>query len=289
MPGPLHERFSTLYGKRGAPLQDSKRLRARCASQWKASYDTSPEANTVLGRLARLLDTEVGAELERPTYPFTVENFLKQCAIEDFLDALTMVYRAFSISSDVFSQKTAARWLDFVERAFREENVCYRIDSKGVVHFLVDAEFDANVGSLIAALSASRFSAARDAFARAREDMAKPVPDVIDATRAVFESAESVFKVAFDTNAKLDAGEVKRTLGPFIDRKMTGLDAVAKGANARIVDGFAHWVNACHPYRHGHKAERAVEPPMDVAVWLVSTGAGFIRWLATVSDEAADS
>jgi hypothetical protein len=273
------DRFSRLYGARGVAAQDNPRARKRVtAALTRMVNDRDYRRGQIVGTATALINEELGAEIGDSPYATLIERYLHHCSIPDFLDAITILYLALKVDD---SDKGRV-WLAFVGRVFDEENLCYRLDENGVVHFRVDEEYETNVASLIGSLDGARFGAARDAFQRARDDMAKPKPDLIDATRALFESAESLFKTITGSSAKLDAGEVKKTLVPYVDKKMRDADSIAKGAAGKMAMSFAAWVDSCHPYRHGHEAQEPIAPTVEFAVMLMSTGAGYIRWLATL-------
>lgn len=231
-----------------------------------------------MAKVADRLDRELGAQLGYSTST-TVAKYLETCQLEDFLDALTLIHDALRA---IGYSRVAGEWTDFVERVFREENTSYRIAADGGVHYRVDREFAINIGSSLSAISNPRYAQVHAAFERARVDMEKTTPDALDAIRNVFEAAESLFKIVTGVNRSLDEGEVRKTLVPFVDRKMKDADAVAKRSAAAFITGFADWVNAAHPYRHGHDEVEAVIPPLHIGVAMISGGAAYIRWIATL-------
>ena len=48
---------------------------------------------------------------------------------------------------------------------------------------------------------------------------------------------------------------------------------------AELFDGFAKWVNALHNYRHGQADEEPVAPSEAVAIYVLSSGSSFLRWI----------
>jgi hypothetical protein len=74
---------------------------------------------------------------------------------------------------------------------------------------------------------------------------------------------------------------VEKRLKPLANRAY-GSDRPTASTAARMLSSFDDWVNAAHPFRHGHNTEVPVSLPDDLAVLLVSQGAGFIRWLADI-------
>lgn len=275
------DRFSRLYMQLGPHASDSARARARLGRfLWDIHNEVPSPSFNFLTTVANSIHRELGVEVEYKYASYDVPGFLAKCELRDFLDAITLVYQV--VAGSQWTKGNASDYLGFIGRVFTEENLSYRVDARGVVHFRVDQEYESNVASAIAVLEDRRFAAAKSEFEHAREDMNKPTPDAIDATRALFAAAESVFKILTASNASLDAGEVKKTLGPFVDRCMSGRDTIAKGAAATLAVGFADWVNACHPYRHGHNQPDAPAPPLELAIAFMSIGAGYVRWLATL-------
>ena len=47
-----------------------------------------------------------------------------------------------------------------------------------------------------------------------------------------------------------------------------------------LVDALADWINAAHFYRHGQGSEEPVQPPLELAIAMVSSGGSFLRWIA---------
>jgi len=48
-----------------------------------------------------------------------------------------------------------------------------------------------------------------------------------------------------------------------------------------MLNGLKDWVDAAHFYRHEERrAEEVAQPPLKLAVYIVSTGASHLRWLA---------
>jgi hypothetical protein len=54
----------------------------------------------------------------------------------------------------------------------------------------------------------------------------------------------------------------------------------------KMLDGFADFVDSIHHYRHGQGVEQPIAPSMDVAVYVLSSVASVVRWLATVDAKA---
>ena len=52
------------------------------------------------------------------------------------------------------------------------------------------------------------------------------------------------------------------------------------GAASKLLSAFKDWINAAHFYRHEPGHQDPAQPPLMLAVQMVSVGASFIRWLA---------
>src|SRR5205814_2274112 len=112
--------------------------------------------------------------------------------IGDFLDGITVIVETLAANG---RRQFIDRWLAFVGRVFQEENLSYRIDPKGSVHPLVDAEFEVNRNATLEALNETRFGEAcgdfEAAFRHLRNGEGKA------AIRSMFPSVESAAKVLF--------------------------------------------------------------------------------------------
>jgi hypothetical protein len=179
-------------------------------------------------------------------------------------------------------------WSEFVKRVFLEENLAYKLDDLGGVHPLRDIEYEHNVAATIAGLNDARYAGVRTAFEAARGKLDRISPDTKGAIRDAFEAAETLTKLITATGKALDAGFVRAEVQTRVQR-LYQKDSVAARTGASVVEGFADWVNAAHPYRHGHEAEMPVHPPLELAILLVSQAASFIRWLADVDQQSKPS
>ena len=159
MPG---ERFSLLYARPGDLASDSARARHRIGTLFRESI-----FNGHLELLAAYLGRNVGILLPGDgKYPSTWHQFVRECGIADFLDAVTVVYRYFFWH---VSEETAIWWREAVRKIFAEEHLAYQIDDIGGVHPRIDEEFQRNIGSTIAALKSDRYRAVRELLSLLRK------------------------------------------------------------------------------------------------------------------------
>ncbi len=46
------------------------------------------------------------------------------------------------------------------------------------------------------------------------------------------------------------------------------------------IEEFKKWTDSAQSYRHGQATENIDEPPLSLAILIISTGVSFLRWLA---------
>src|SRR5262245_55785890 len=148
---PQGQRFSHVYIKRGEPVQDSARMRRRLAS-----LIGNHEGDELRQRVERELGIPGPWSTNRSWY-----ELLEKWELKDVLDLVTVVYRHLVSEANEhrgrFRLDQPALWLEETARIFSEENVHYRVDRKGGVHFYFDKEFAYNQAATIAALNGSRY------------------------------------------------------------------------------------------------------------------------------------
>jgi hypothetical protein len=58
-------------------------------------------------------------------------------------------------------------------------------------------------------------------------------------------------------------------------------DDTARRSAAKMLSSLKDWVDAAHFYRHEQGIpDEVAQPPLGLAVYIVSTGASHVRWLA---------
>lgn len=152
------------------------------------------------------------------------------------------------------------------------------MDEQGGVHFRPDKEFAHNRAAAVAALQSSRYANALDAFERGMAALASVPPDGKGAVRYVFGAVETLFRLMVPRAPRLGATELDG-LAPLLQHKYTA-DETARRASAKMLSSLKDWVDAAHLYRHEQGAEEVAQPPLEIAVYIVSTGASHLRWLA---------
>jgi hypothetical protein len=117
--------------------------------------------------------------------------------------------------------------------------------------------------------------------------IASPVPDGKTGIRNVFEAAEGLFRLMFTKAPRLTNDQVAQ-LEPIIQKRYSG-DGTAAGAASKLTASFKDWIEACHFYRHEPGKPEIHQPPIELAIHLISVGAAFIRLLIELDEPAQES
>ncbi|SCB37736.1 hypothetical protein GA0061098_1007169 [Bradyrhizobium shewense] len=268
------QRFSHVYLRREELLQDSPRARRRVAA-WIAAIPKDAED------LGTFLVAELGIDVVL-NYGVDWSTTLGRFSTADFLDSITLIYRHFTLKRQspvgMRNPRLNEYFLVTSRRIFSEERLSYRIDDRGGVHFVVDAEFAANRNATITAIEAPRYANVRTEFEKGMSALSNAIPDGKEAVRGVFGAAEGLYRLMFAKAPKLTSADAAKNLGSAI-QSLYAADAVAQRAASKMVSSFADWVDACHNYRHEQGTEEPSQPPLDLAIEMVSAGSGFVRWL----------
>lgn len=276
---PQNQSFRRLYLRPDSPFPDSPRFRRRLATIIPQYLVVTFERQNSLGHF---MEAQFG--LDVPHYEgtggrvFRFEAHFLHAPIVEVLDSITAIARFFGAPQRPTPDREP--WLRTVRRIFAEEHMAYRIDDDGVVHPLVDQAFEAARTSVIGALAGDAFNAARAHFENAIAALEEDPPDTRGAVRDCFDAAENLFKLLTGTGQDLTQANVTATLKPIVDRLHGGLAAATQSHAGRMLSSFADWANAGHPYRHAQAGTEIQAPTHSLAVLYLSTGAGFIRWLA---------
>jgi hypothetical protein len=260
---PEGKRFTHVYTDRGEPVGDSPRMRVRMRALWLSIKDL---------RESPLMTTELG--LDFPSW----WDFFSQASMRDILDAITIGYDHL-LNRSYHSTYEADKWRDGVQRIFFEENIHYRVDGRGGVHFQFDREFTHTTIAAISILQPPRYANSLDAFNKALAALAEAPPDRKGAIRSTFTAIEGLFILMFPEVKRLASGETSR-LRARIEQLYNG-NRRAQETSAKMLQSLSDWIDAAHGYRHEEgKPDSVAQPPLTLAVYLVSTGAAHLRWLA---------
>lgn len=266
----IGKRFSQVYLKQDTPIVDSQRMRNRLSAfYWDLLNKDSSD-------LVKAIHMETGAKIPFLGTSFSLPQFFETCEIRDLLDSITIIFGYYK--NGRINNYKAPQWHNFVSRVFREENLGYRLDELGGVHFFHDEEFERNRVATISGLSA--YPSVRNAFEKAHLFLDQDTPDTASAVRAAFESIEILYKHLINAGAKerLNSHGVKNILKPKVQKKLANQPVELK-ATEHMLDGFCDWIDAGHMYRHGQKTDVTETPTIDFTVMFLSQGAGYLRFL----------
>jgi hypothetical protein len=268
MPG---ERFSELYLRQGDLAQDSGRARHRVGALFGETV-LNTHAKPLADHLGRQLGVRVPGDGRHLS---DWQQFIRECRTADFLDTVTVVYRYLFWHT---SEEIANWWRDIVRKIFAEEYLAYEIDAAGGVHPRVDREFQSNIASALAGLQAQHYQNVRKLFESAVRNLDSAPPNYKQAVRAMLAAMEALFGLMFPY-VQLTGDEIERCLSPVVERAY-GSDAIAHRAAQKMLAGFKAWVDASCEYRYQPGAGEPAQPPADVAILTISSGASLLRWLA---------
>lgn len=291
---PIGELFTHAYLERGDTAEDGELFRRRLGGYVQSKlYKDHAKLNSFL-KLETGLTVKVTA-LKYGAYNH-FEEFFVSIPIQKLLDIITLIWRFLwgnhAISRAVNGKITricneAENWHAFVTRVFNEENLGYMLDARCGVHFLVDEEFERNRASLISCLDFDRYAGVKEAFENSHRYLDSSPPDTKASVRAMFESIEILVKLMVETK-NLNKWIVESTLKEKV-LTVFGDDETARNTVSLSFDGFANWVHGLHNYRHGQGKEGPVAPPLDFTIYVLSSGAAFLRWLAGLDQELLQS
>jgi hypothetical protein len=263
---PTGQRFSHVYVARGEPTSDSVRMRRRLSG---LMFEMKTR-----GDLGGFLERELGVSLPYNGY-YDWHKFFASALLRDVLDTITifMHFAQRKNSDDLY------KWIGEVPRVLAEENVTYVLDKEGGVHYSIDAEFNRNQAATLAVLSMKRYAGVLHAFEAAFPALDMTPPDGKTAVRQIFFATENLFKLMFPAQGLLGANTAERELNKQVDGLYKN-DQAARAASNRMIASFKDWITAAHSYRHEPGEKEPVQPPLSLALLLVSQGASYIRWLA---------
>ena len=263
------KRFSQVYLDKGKPLTDSMRMRNRLSAIY---WDLLSSYEDII---VKIIHEETGAEVPFGFKSYNFQAFIKECAIRDLLDSITLIFQCVEHHAP---SAVAERWFEFVTRVFKEENMGYRLDKKGGVHFYIDEEFERNRSSLIAGLGTR--PAVKEAFERSYSFLDQDPPDTASAVRSIFEALEILYKhiIVSEGKDRLNSQGVQKKLKPKLKQSLVSNQVESEAAD-HLLDGLCDWIDAGHMYRHGQRVKEPLRPTLDFAVLFISQGASYIRYL----------
>jgi hypothetical protein len=282
--GPPVSRYSLLYLASAVPSSDSKRARFRIGLLLEklVSRLSNATSNTYEGSaLASLIESELGENLFLYRQ-YGWRRYVDECKIPDLLDCITLTFKFFRRGK---FPALAEEWRNETARIFIEQQLAYWIDNECIVHPAVDAEFQRSTQSTIAGLQAPRYANSRAMLQRVSNELLCDPPNGKEAWRATFAAVEGLFRLMFPSAPQLKATAIDANLARTIHQLYRN-DPVALRAANRQLAALKEWIDSSHNYRHEPGSEEPVQPPIDLAVLAVSSGMGFLRWLAALDEQA---
>ena len=263
-----HPLFLYRYLERAAPRGDSPRFRVRLSA-------ACPDIDAVRGKVYTSLRTEAGITPPRSQWGVDWEEFFTESPMEEVLTAVTITFQ------QLRGYQAAASYLSAVGRALAEENIGFRIDAQGVIHYAVDEVFEGERAALLAVLNASPLAAARRAYESVYRHMSSQPPDTLSAARAMFDSVEIVARQLCPAHKNLHAGLCRGELRDLCLNALGG-DAIEQKVWTGMFTGLVEWVAAMHTIRHGQPLSTS---PLteEFAVFAISSGSAYLRLLAGVA------
>lgn len=241
-----------------------------------------------LKSLADEVERELGVRVPYfGSYGRDWEDFILKCELRDFLDFITLAWKKLNYKREIDRRigltisTQPEDWLLKVSRILAEENVCYRLDERGGVHFSIDREFEANRVSVIRALGHPRYANIQNEFEMAHAHLSAVPPDGKNAIRSTFSAAEGLFRLMFRSAPRLGTKEIREHLAPATQQFYAD-DPTAQASASKLLASFVDWVDAAHFFRHEAGKEERSTAPLSRAVNMVSLGASYIRWLAEI-------
>ncbi|MDD2915036.1 MAG: hypothetical protein PHP70_06925 [Gallionella sp.] len=268
---PVGMLFSHVYLSGGPLLRDKETFRRRLGVYCQENFSN--------GALGDYLRTETGLKIPDGYPQYNFENFFVSEAIGNVLSAITLIWR-FCHLDRYAPDSVWKNWHDFVARVLKEENVGYRLDEKCGVHFFVDDSFERNRQSIIPALGHERYTGVLTAFEGAYSALDSESQDTKQAVRLIFESVEILAKLMHPKTERLD----KKVIETIRDQAKVSYagDKTACSVADKMFASFVDWMDGLHFYRHGQGVENHVAPPLDMAIFAISSGTNYLRWFLEI-------
>jgi hypothetical protein len=260
-----HPLFLYRYMERAAPRGDSPRFRVRISAAF-------PKSKQVQSDVYDSLRAEAGITPPSGQWGVLWEQFFTKNPMDEVLTAITITFR------QLRRYPIAPVFLSAVERALADENMGFRIDEQGVIHYAVDEVFEGMRAATLDALNAPVLAVSRNAYEASFQYLDRHPPDTKAAVRAMFEAVEVVAKQLNPAARNLHENLCRNQLKDQY-LAVAGGDAVERRVWEGMFEGMARWVNAMHEYRHG-QVDNLAPPTEDFAVYVLSSGSAYLRLIA---------
>lgn len=256
--------YSRAYMQPEALLPDSRRLRVRLLA-------LASDQGWLTSDMAALIRRELGAEVPFGYDSYNFDRWLKDCALRDLLDFVTLAVCA--RHRDRRPQVIAR-----INTIFADENVAYEVAEDGSVRPKVDLEFAATVRSALAGLSNARYRAVRAEFELGQAALTPINPNWSSATYHTFRANEALFRLVDPSQPRLAGGKVDQVYGPLVQAVYSGTPQLAREATSAL-NAYKDWIDAAHFERHAPGSEEPHDMPPSLGALMVSQGASYLRWL----------
>ena len=283
--------FSINYLRPADPVSDSNRFRVRLG-HLVAEYSSEDYSD-----LGRYIGKNLGVKIPlQGAYSF--KEWFEKAKLTDVLDVITIVWRYYDDRSkaipgfrrhDVLMEKHRNIWHKTVSSSFRDEALAYRLDDKCGVHFFVDSEFEGVRGAAVTGLGSPRYSNVSNSLEKAYRFLDGKNLDTKSAARSAFEALEILARLIVPEAQNLNGKMIEVKLKPIV---VDGcVDDAHKSMASAILDSLKEFVNGVHYYRHGQAEEAVVEPPLAIAIYILSQVSNAIRLLIPIDQrlQAASS
>jgi hypothetical protein len=272
--------FSLNYLRPSAPLNDSSRFRVKISQAFgdiAEDYTFEIKAHFAL---------DVGVSINGSTI-YEIKSWFLTASIADVLDCITSTWTFFVKRRNVDigrrsypGEMVAEKWHSFVSAAFSTESMGYQLDERCGVHYFVDSEFEGARAAAVSGLGAPRYTNVAHSLEKAYAFLDGPVVDTKSAARSAFEAIEILAKLMVSEAQNLNGRMIETRLEPLV---LSGcIDDAHKNMASAIMKSLKEFVNGVHYYRHGQGEESVIEPPMDIAVYILSQVSNAIRLLIPV-------
>lgn len=274
-------KFSQFYLPPQEYITDSQKMRVRIGTY---IYNLSFHTNIGNYSLADYVTQHSGiivpmalAALNQYFYDF--KKLCNEEGIVDLLDIITIVH-------DAITESSKKRELtQFVNKCFVEEGLAYVMNQQGEIRFRPDEEFERNRIMTLKSLTENNFSTALEAYNHAYNEFQSDVQKGKSAIRYIFEANEILFKKLAKpkhTFDQLNSRNIEPIKKFILDNIVDHLDNTAKLALNKFFESYKDWVDGMHPYRHGHDLASYDNPPVDITIYALSSGASYLRLLAAM-------
>lgn len=264
--------FSERYLRPTVMQDDSPRMRVQLLALFDQKLGSHDQWKTW-----EQLRLRVGVEVPVNSAGVIWAEFFKQGDLRDVLDCLTIAAGILRVRV-LPSTLTSPEWRDHVQAIFDAQRVNYLISDDNSILLRVDEAFENDKVSALALLDAQRYRSVRSEFTEAYKALSSRQADGKRSIRGMFEACEVVFKLMFPTAQRLAAPQLGQHLTPFITAHYVA-DRPAQQAADKLPQSFTDWVAAAQFYRHGQGQEEPNQPPLEIAVLILSAGAAHLRWL----------